>query len=129
MSRQVSALVVNEDVNLLQDLVAILECQEVATQCARSARKRKRRCRSKGFPDIIIFAGTSFADGTWRDVLNMAHKASPRIGVIVTTRLADVHFYLDAMEEGVLCPETPPTSSARPSRTSGVSGLRYGRAA
>ena len=72
MSRQVSALVVNEDVNLLQDLVAILECQEVATQCARSARKRKRRCRSKGSPDIIIFAGTSFADGTWRDVLDMA---------------------------------------------------------
>ena len=125
MSRQVSALVVNEDVNLLQDLVAILECQEVATQCARSARKRKRRCRSKGSPDIIIFAGTSFADGTWRDVLNLAHKASPRIGVIVTTRLADVHFYLDAMEEGAADYVVPfCVPRRRPRRPLGHPGLQ-----
>lgn len=107
MSQQVSALVVNEDASLLQELLAILEGQAVATQSARSCQEAKAALSLEELPDII-FAGTSFADGTWRDVLSMARQACPRAGVVVTTRLADMHLYLDAMEEGAADYIVPP---------------------
>lgn len=127
MNQPVSALVVNDDVSLLQELQAVLEGQAVRAQCARSCQEAKAALSLEEPPDII-FAGTTFADGTWRDVLNMAHKSSPRVGVIVTTRLADMRLYLDAMEEGAADYIVPPFVARDVARVvrSAIQDLRRG---
>src|SRR5690349_7201099 len=107
MQQELSALVVNEDSSLLQQLRIVLESQKVTTRCARTCREAKDSLAVEGQPDII-FAGTSFADGTWRDMLSLARQLSPRSGVVITTRLADVRLYLDAMEEGAADYIVPP---------------------
>ena len=104
---ELSALVVNEDVNLLQQLRTVLESQRVTTRCARTCEEAKAVLSLESRPDII-FAGTSFADGTWRDMLDLAHQVSPHPGVVITTRLADIRLYLDAMEEGAADYIVPP---------------------
>jgi DNA-binding NtrC family response regulator len=111
MDQQVSALVVNEDASMLQQLQVVLEDQQVNTRCARTCREAEAALALGKVPDII-FVGTSFSDGTWRDVLSMAQQASSRTGVVVTTRSADIRLYLDAMEEGAADYIVPPFAAS-----------------
>lgn len=107
MNQAPSALVVNEDANILQQLRGVLEGQQVVTRCVRTCQEAKAALSLEQLPDII-FAGTSFDDGTWRDVLNIARQVNPRMAVVITTRLADIRLYLDAMEEGAADYIVPP---------------------
>jgi DNA-binding NtrC family response regulator len=107
MNEQVSALVVNEDASVLLELRAILEDQAVTTRCARTCEEAQAALLLGEGPDII-FAGTSFPDGTWRDVVSMARRTCPRATVIVTTSLADIQLCLDTMEEGAADYIVPP---------------------
>ena len=111
MDHTLSALVVNDDANLLQQLRNVLETQHVTTRCACTCEEAKAVLSLEEHPDII-FAGTSFADGTWRDLLKLAHQISPGAGVVITTRLADVRLYLDAMDEGAADYIVPPFAAS-----------------
>src|SRR5262252_128054 len=71
MNRQVSALVVNSDAGMLRLLQAVLQDQRITTRCARTC-EEARAAVSGGEAPVVIFAGTSFSDGTWQDVLVMA---------------------------------------------------------
>jgi DNA-binding NtrC family response regulator len=107
MSEQLSALVVNEDASVLLELRAVLEDQEVVTRCARTCEEARAALSLEKIP-TIVFTGTSFPDGNWRDVIKLAEQASPQIGVIVTTRSTDMRLYLDAMDEGAADYIVPP---------------------
>lgn len=111
MDHTLSALVVNEDANLVLQLRAVLEAQNVATCCARSCQEAKAALSREAHPDII-FAGAIFTDGTWRDMLKLAHQVSPHAGVVITTRVADIRLYLDAMEEGAADYIVPPFAAS-----------------
>ncbi len=56
----------------------------------------------------MVFTGTDFADGTWRDVLDLARASEPRAAVILTTRLEDMSLYLEAMDEDAFDYIVPP---------------------
>lgn len=111
MEQQTWALVVNDDADMLWHLQDVLEQQRVQVQCARNV-KEALAALASGATAEIIFTGSSFSDGTWRDVLTMAQAADPPSAVVLVTRVEDIRTYLDAMSEGACDYIVPPFSEA-----------------
>lgn len=111
MDQQTSALIVSDDENMMRRLQAVLQQQHVTTRCARNFKDAQDSIDS-GSAAEIIFTGTSFPDGTWRDVLGIAQAANPPSAVVLVTRLDDIRVYLDAMSEGACDYIVPPFREA-----------------
>jgi ActR/RegA family two-component response regulator len=111
MEPQTSALIINEDRSMLQGLQAILQQQNVETRCALNFSDGRALFASDALSEII-FTGTSFSDGTWRDVLAMAQATDPPSAVVLVTRLDEIGMYLDAMAEGACDYIVPPFAEA-----------------
>jgi FixJ family two-component response regulator len=56
----------------------------------------------------LIFTDSQLPDGTWADVVRLAGNARTPTSVIVVSRLVDVRFYLDALENGAFDFIAPP---------------------
>jgi ActR/RegA family two-component response regulator len=111
MEPQTSALIINEDRSMLQCLQAVLQQQNVQTRCALNFSDARALFASDVVSEII-FTGTSFSDGTWRDVLAMAQATDPPSAVVLVTRLDEIGTYLDAMAEGACDYIVPPFAEA-----------------
>lgn len=99
MDRRVSALVVSSNAQMEQQLRAVLLDQGVTAHYARTCEEARAALFRESGPDVV-FAGTSFPDGTWRDLLRGAQQAgTPARVVILTTGLADVSLCLEATEQ------------------------------
>jgi DNA-binding NtrC family response regulator len=48
----------------------------------------------------VILTEASLPDGTWLDVLDLAHRVAPDSEVIVTDRDADARFWAEALNRG-----------------------------
>jgi DNA-binding NtrC family response regulator len=59
----------------------------------------RRKLRQEPYP--VILTDADLPDGIWSDVLDLAQHVSPSSRVIVTTRLADVRLWIDALGRGV----------------------------
>lgn len=51
-------------------------------------------------PPHLVFTDTQLADGTWKDVLQLATKASAPLNVIVVSPFVDVGLYIQTIELG-----------------------------
>jgi len=48
----------------------------------------------------VILTEANLSDGTWLDVLELAHRATPRSEVIVTHAVADARFWAEVLNMG-----------------------------
>lgn len=48
----------------------------------------------------VILTEANLADGTWLDVLDLAHRVTPRSEVIVTDATADARFWAEVLNMG-----------------------------
>lgn len=77
------ALVAHENARMRRQVRAALQMRNVEAVYARTCRDVQAALESRKPPDII-FAGTSFANGCWRDVVTLARAAKPPVDVVLT---------------------------------------------
>jgi DNA-binding NtrC family response regulator len=108
MNREaMSALLVYNRPDPLEELKQVLESQGVRASVARSCGEAALRLWSERPPDVV-FTDTQLGDGTWADVLKVAASAQAPTNAIVVSRCADVRFYLETIERGAFDYLTPP---------------------
>jgi len=77
------ALVAHENTSMRRQVQAALQMQNVEAVYARTCRDVQAALDGGKVPDII-FTGTSFANGRWRDVVTLARTAKPPVDVVLT---------------------------------------------
>jgi PleD family two-component response regulator len=107
MESKILVMILNEDAEMLRQLESLLRRQNIPTRYAVSC-GRARQLLAEERPPDVIFTGSTFSDGTWRDVLLMARHLEPRPAVVLTTRLDDMDLYLDAMSADAFDYIVPP---------------------
>ncbi len=107
MEAQSLVLIANDDIDILRQLKTVLDHQKIRSSYAASCEEARQCMLGNRAPDVV-FTGTSFPDGTWRDVLAMSRTCKPHPAVILTTRLVDMNLYFDAMEERAFDYVVPP---------------------
>ena len=60
----------------------------------------------------LVFCDRTLADGTYRDVLAMTRSKTPRVRLVVTSRLADWEEYLEALDNGAFDLIASPSQTA-----------------
>jgi DNA-binding NtrC family response regulator len=115
MDRRVLALVVSSHAQMLQRLQAVLLDQGVTVHCARTCEEARSALFRETAPDVV-FAGASFLDATWKDLLQIAQQVSPPARVeILTSGPADIGLCLEATEKGAAdLYIVPPFAASRP---------------
>jgi hypothetical protein len=83
MKQRRPALVAHTDPGLRSQVEAALKGYGVATIYARNCAEVGVALSSRRSPDVI-FTGSSFANGNWRDVLALARAARPPVDVVLT---------------------------------------------
>ncbi len=83
MKQRRLALVAHTDRGLRSQVGAALDRYGVDTMYATSCAEVGVAVSSRRSPDVI-FTGSSFANGHWRDVLALAHAAKPPVDVVLT---------------------------------------------
>ena len=56
----------------------------------------------------LVFTDTNLPDGTWEDVVRLAHQSNAFLPVIVVSRVVDIDLYLKALERGAFDFVVPP---------------------
>jgi DNA-binding NtrC family response regulator len=107
MNTEILVLIVHDDPQILRQLKALLGQQRIPSRYATNCEEARRHLSADRVPDVV-FTGTDFNDGTWRDVLALARASDPRPAVVLTTRLEDMSLYLDAMDEDAFDYMVPP---------------------
>jgi len=95
-----------QDPKMAQRLQTVLQDQR-ETLCSRTCREAQALLSKDRKPETI-FSGASLADGTWRDVLNIARAVRPTAAVVVTLAWDDLGLYLEIMEQGAFDYIVPP---------------------
>jgi DNA-binding NtrC family response regulator len=75
----------------------------VASSCAEAL-----QVVTSPIPPSIVFSDASLPDGTWADILTFAGGGSTKIPVVVVSRVVDINFYINALEQGAADFVVPP---------------------
>jgi len=70
----------------------------VSVEYAPDVKQARVKMRGRSYP--VILTESNLADGTWVDVLDLAHRITPQSEVIVTNRNADARFWAEALNLG-----------------------------
>lgn len=81
--RRPLALLAHADPKIRSEVQSALETHHVDTACARTCTEISTALASRRRPDVI-FTGSSFAQGNWRDVLSLARSAAPPVDVVLS---------------------------------------------
>jgi DNA-binding NtrC family response regulator len=109
MQETITALLVHEGEAFFQVLESILGKQGIKTRWARSCAEAFAALVQLDLPKLV-FTGTTFCDGTWTDVLNLASdlKVHDATKIVVVSRVVDHRLYIDAIEKGAFDFIVPP---------------------
>ena len=107
--KKLFALLVSNGEDSFQSLAAVLKSRDIEVWSSRS-RAEAARLLEQTHPQLI-FTTTLYADGTWRDIVTLAEKASVAINVIVVGKSDDYRLYIAAMEYGAFDFLVPPFES------------------
>jgi DNA-binding NtrC family response regulator len=110
MHDRITALLVLNPSGPLEELRAALESQSIEVLHARTCGEAACSLWSET-PPQLVFTDAQLPDGNWSDVLKLARKAAASVNVIVVSPVADVVFYLEAIECGAFDFLTPPYTS------------------
>ena len=93
-------LIVSSDLEHRRALTSILKTEGLSPLQA----SRLSECRDALAAQNVslIFCERRLADGTYRDLLPIAHTHARRVPVVVTSRLADWDEYLEALRHGAV---------------------------
>jgi DNA-binding NtrC family response regulator len=81
--RRPLALLAHADPRTRSEVEFALDTHGVDTVCARTCRDISAVLASRRRPDVI-FTGSSFAHGNWREVVSLARAAAPPVDVVVS---------------------------------------------
>lgn len=107
MKEEISALLVHNHAEPLDMLESVLRAHSINTCRACSCQEASLEL-ARANPVHLVFADTTLPDGTWRDVVGLAEKASVPVDVIVVARLVDVRLYIEVIESGAFDFMIPP---------------------
>jgi DNA-binding NtrC family response regulator len=97
MSLQTRALLVYDLDDPVSALGPLLETQGIQTSRAQNCEQARQLLKDPE-PPQLVFTDTNLPDGTWSDVLALAHSARVRMQVIVVSRRVDTNLFLDVVE-------------------------------
>lgn len=110
MNRPISILVVSSEIGNRNSLRNILDREGWKTTCASAVGECEEVFASQRID--LVFCDRGLADGTYRDILAMTCSKSPRVRLIVTSRLADWDEYLEALDNGAFDLIASPSQAA-----------------
>ena len=105
MRRRPLALLAHADPKIRSEVESALEAYGVDTAYVRTCTDISAALDSRRPPDVI-FTGSSFAHGKWREVLSLARAATPPIDVVLTIDEAGSRSDLDESLPGLDALET-----------------------
>jgi len=109
MNDSLTALLIYDQPHPLESLRAVLKDLNglsVETCSVRTCEEARRMVRQT--QPQLIFTDTSLPDGSWRDVVGMAEKASSPVDVIVVGAHQDIRLYVSVLEGGAFDFVLPP---------------------
>jgi DNA-binding NtrC family response regulator len=104
-----SVLLVHNEPDAFRGLEELLHEQDVRTARARQCADARNLLKD-GNIDLVL-TDAVLPDGTWKDVIQMVHKAAKDTPVIVMSRVVSMKLYLDTQDAGaadfIVPPMTP----------------------
>lgn len=79
-------------------LSSMLRSLSVPIEYVADLEQARARIRDDRYP--VILTEANLKDGTWLDVLDLAHRLTPRSEVIVTDPAADARFWAEVLNMG-----------------------------
>lgn len=99
MHPELSALIITSSMPMMASLRRHLEDLSVKVSSVQTCGEALFYLWSDS-PPHVVFTDTQLPDGTWSDVLSVAKKSSSSVSVVVVSRLADTHLYVETMDRG-----------------------------
>lgn len=109
IQRKLFALLVSDSSDCLEGLATLLKTQGIEVWKTRTCAEAARLL-DQTHPDLT-FTAPLHEDGTWRDIIKLAEKASVASNVIVVGRSDDYRLYVAAMDYGAFDFIIPPFES------------------
>jgi DNA-binding NtrC family response regulator len=106
VQRKLFVLLVSDGDESFESLRALLKSQGIEVWSSRTLAEAARLV-DETHPELV-FTATQHADGTWRDVIIMAEKATEATNVIVVGKYNDIGLYLATMDYGAFDFILPP---------------------
>lgn len=110
MNKPISILVVASEIGNRNSLRDILDREGLKTICASAVGECEAVLADQSID--LVFCDRGLADGTYRDILAMTRSKSPRVRLVVTSRLADWEEYLEALDDGAFDLIASPSQAA-----------------
>ena len=110
MNKPISILVVTSEIGNRNSLKDILDREGLKTICASAVGECEAVLADQSID--LVFCDRGLADGTYRDILTMTRSKSPRVRLVVTSRLADWEEYLEALDDGAFDLIASPSQAA-----------------
>ncbi|HMD98162.1 MAG TPA: response regulator [Terriglobia bacterium] len=99
MNETISALLVHDRADHLFPVKQILRTQQIKIIETKTCQDAAIEI-AKADPPHLVFTDTSLPDGSCLDIIRLARQAAQPVNVIVASRIADLHLYIEAMEHG-----------------------------
>lgn len=107
MSEKIKTLMVYDEDKPSEELGKVLKSLGIEVLRVRSCREALRLLKEANSGEMV-FTDTILPDGTWEDILRIAHQASTLLPVIIVSRTADIGLYLETLDLGAFDFVTPP---------------------
>lgn len=102
-----SVLLVHNEPDAFRGLEEMLHEQEIRTAQAHRCAEARSLLKEAGPVDLVL-TDVALADGTWRDVIQLARKSAKNTPVIVMSRVVSMKLYLDTQDAGAADFIVPP---------------------
>jgi len=102
-----SVLLVHNEPDAFRGLEEMLHEQEIRTAQAHQCAEARSLLKEAGPVDLVL-TDVTFADGTWKDIIQLVRKAGRKIPVIVMSRVVSMKLYLDTQDAGAADFIVPP---------------------
>jgi DNA-binding NtrC family response regulator len=112
LTQEITALFVHDHGEHLARFEEFLRLRKIEPAHARNCEEASRALQQDS-PPLLIFTDTRLADGSFRDILDMAAKAEKFVNVFVVSKLGNITVYMEAMERGAFDFLTPNMEPSR----------------
>jgi DNA-binding NtrC family response regulator len=102
-----SVLLVHNEPDAFRGLEEMLHEQQIRTSHAHECAEA-RSLLKEAVPVDLVLTDVTLADGGWKDVIRLVHKAAKGTPVIVMSRVVSMKLYLDTQEAGAADFIVPP---------------------
>jgi DNA-binding NtrC family response regulator len=109
MTGRSTALLVRDPGKHWAGLTIALRDHSIETSEVRTCREAAKVLQQPD-PPHLVFTAPTLADGTWKDVLQLASEAGTSVNVIAVSPVADMEYYITAMQRGAYDFIVPPFS-------------------